>query len=156
MYDVSLPYKKTTGKKLSSTFFFSPKKLCISASPSNIKLLVDVSCFKEIQKSHLKELKRNMRETEKKLADIGQFRLSVKLTRQSTDTTFEKYFLLKCELQVMETNFKSFFNKINFFKDGKLMRLVQSCKMSYILHRGNLSHQILPYEKCVNCNKFNT
>ena len=31
----------------------------------------------------------------------------------------------------------------------------QSCKMSYLLHRANLSNQILPHEKCVNSDKFN-
>ena len=31
-----------------------------------------------------------------------------------------------------------------------------SCETSYSLHRGNLLNQILPHEKCVNRDKFNT
>ena len=34
--------------------------------------------------------------------------------------------------------------------------LFQSCKMSYLLHRAKLSNQILPHQKCVNCDKSNT
>ena len=36
-----------------------------------------------------------------------------------------------------------------------MQQSVQSCKMSYLLHRTNLSNQILPHE-CVNCDKFKT
>ena len=32
--------------------------------------------------------------------------------------------------------------------------LCQSCEMSYLLHRANLSNQNLPHEKCVNRDKF--
>ena len=37
-----------------------------------------------------------------------------------------------------------------------LLPPLQSCEMSYIFHRANLSNQILPHEKCVSCDKFNT
>ena len=37
-----------------------------------------------------------------------------------------------------------------------LLLQMQSCKMSYLLHRANHSNQILPHEKCVNCDKLNT
>ena len=35
-----------------------------------------------------------------------------------------------------------------------LVNGMQSCEMSYLLHRANLSNQNLPHEKCVNRNKF--
>ena len=34
------------------------------------------------------------------------------------------------------------------------LSLLQSCEMSYLLHRANLSNQSLPHEKCVNRDKF--
>ena len=36
------------------------------------------------------------------------------------------------------------------------LQVIQSCKMSSFLHRGNLLNQILPQEQPVNCDKSNT
>ena len=50
------------------------------------------------------------------------------------------------------TYFCNLIEKCMFVHGGQ----AQSCEMSYLLHRANISNQVLTHEKCVNRNQFNT